>query len=108
MIAKEALPRSAALNEWLHQGSFGLNGMHQVVARPLMEQLTQRDDPQFLMLSLPAQVRRRDFVEHRQTIPTQAGKFFGQGEGRLGCIRLGALAIGIKGGKILTGQNYSI
>ena len=36
VISKVGLPWAAALDKRLHQGAFGLDGMHQIVSRPLM------------------------------------------------------------------------
>lgn len=49
MVAEVGLPGTTALNERLQQGALGLNRMHQVVPGPVVQQLLQRHQPQFLM-----------------------------------------------------------
>lgn len=56
MILKEGTPGTTAEHKGLHECSFGLDGMHQVVSGPCMKHLGQGDGAQFGMLYRSSQV----------------------------------------------------
>ncbi len=62
VIQKVGLPRSTALNKRLHEGTFGLDRMHQIVSRPLMHERAQRDEAEFLVTGLPNQIGIRTIL----------------------------------------------
>ena len=56
VIPKEVTPGTTAEHEGLHQCSFGLHGVHQIVSCPRMKHLRQGDCTQLRMLCSPSQV----------------------------------------------------
>lgn len=75
MILKINLPGAAARDERLHQRLLSLHQMHQVMAAPFMQQVTQRHLPQFGMHGRARQILRRDARQQRQIIAPQRRKF---------------------------------
>src|SRR5689334_2153856 len=56
VIPKEGTPGTTAEHEGLHERSFGLNGMHQIVSCPRMQHLGQSNCTQLRMLCSPSQI----------------------------------------------------
>ena len=56
VIAKEGTPGATAEHEGLHECSFGLDGVHQIVGCPRMKHLCQGDCTQLRMLYSPSQI----------------------------------------------------
>jgi len=56
VVPKKCPPGATAEHERLHERSFCLDGVVQIVSRPGVQQLCQRDDTQSRMLFRPAQV----------------------------------------------------
>jgi len=49
MRRKGGAPRTASRDKGLHERTFGLHGMHQIVRRPFVEQFPQRHQAEFAM-----------------------------------------------------------
>jgi hypothetical protein len=81
VIRKVALPRAAAFNEGLHQSALGLHSVHQIVRRPLVHQLVERDRAKLLVDDLARQIVRGEAVKQAQAVGAQYAKFAGQGRG---------------------------
>ena len=63
VVAKKCPPGATAEQEGLHQRSFGLDGVVQIVSGPGVQHLLQRDRTQGRMLFRPAQVIIRHLCE---------------------------------------------
>jgi hypothetical protein len=68
VIPKEGTPGTTAEHEGLHERSFGLDSVHQIVSCPCMKHLCQGDGAQLRMLDSPSQV----VILH----PAEQGKAF--------------------------------
>ena len=60
VVPKKCTPGATAEHEGLHERSFGLDGVVQIVSCPCVQHLCQRDDTQRGMLFRPSQV----FIRH--------------------------------------------
>ena len=63
VIPKERTPGTTAEQERLHERSFGLHGVHQIVSGPGVKHLRQRDYAQLAMLGGLSQVAMLDVLE---------------------------------------------
>lgn len=72
MIPKEGTPGTTAEHEGLHERSFGLNRMHQIVSCPRMKHLCQRDCAKLGMLCGPCQVLILHLFEQDKAFLTMA------------------------------------
>jgi hypothetical protein len=82
---------------------FGLDGVHQVVRRPLVQQLSESDRGVLAVNDLSIEVGGLDLRQEGQTLPAQPGEVLGKCHG---CFtRVAArLRHGIVGGQVVPGQ----
>ena len=72
MIPKEGTPGTTAEHEGLHERSFGLDGVVQIVSSPGVQHLCQSDSAQLGMLFRPSQVVIRHPAEQGKAFLTSA------------------------------------
>ncbi len=63
VVPKKGTPGATAEHEGLHERSFGLDGMVQIVSCPSVQHLCQSDDTQRGMLFRPSQIVIRHLFE---------------------------------------------
>lgn len=76
MISEEGTPGTTAEHERLHERSFGLDGVHQIVSGPRMKQLSQNDGAQLRMLYGPFQVVSLYLIEQDKAFLAHTDKRF--------------------------------
>ena len=72
MIDKR-LPRPAAFDEGLHQSTLGLDGVHEIVTGPLVQQMAEGDRPQLGVDGLARQIGEGEAIEQAQALGAQRG-----------------------------------
>ena len=107
MISEVGLPGLTAANKGLHQCAFCLDGVHQIVGRPFVDQLAEGDDAQFLMTSAFGQVGIGYCIKEGERIGAQAHKSSGYVRGCLRRDGRAALRIRIKRWEILLGEQIA-
>ncbi len=103
MISKEGSPGTTAEQERLHECPLSLDGVVQIVSRPRMQQLRQRDDTQLRMLFGPSQVVIPHLFEQEQAFLSSAGERCSKLLRSL-CIKVCVLLIWIEIDKLLSCQ----